>query len=302
VELITGENDKGRRLDRILRKALPDHPLPLIHRLLRQKQVLVNGTPAKAQYRLGSGDIINIHCLKNTKKTAVLSESKIYPQIIFKNSEFLAVNKPAGISVHGPESLDTIVQSLLAGMIQPSLSFKPGPMHRLDRMSSGIVVFSVSLEGAHLFSLLLREQKIKKTYLTIVDGIVEKEELWKDYLFRDCEKKKTFVSQVNSQNSKIAITKIKPLFSSGSYSLIIAEIVTGRTHQIRAQAAFHGHPLTGDIKYGSKSNAKKSDFFLHAWKLEFLDYSFKAPLPLSFNKKIKELFKDLDMDTYCIPD
>jgi 23S rRNA pseudouridine955/2504/2580 synthase len=303
MELITGENDKDRRLDRILRKALPDYPLPLIHKLLRQKKVLVNGKPGKADDRLDIG--IKILIQKEFTRTAKqrfegsteeekevnLSELNI----LWENQDLIAVNKPVGLSVHGTDSLDSIVQSYLADKLPPSLSFKPGPLHRLDKPSSGIVVFSKSLEGARLFTSLMRERKIRKTYLALVEGKIEKEEIWQDELTRDKEKKKTFIAK-KSGTGKDAITKITPLSFKDGYTLIKAEIETGRTHQIRAQAAAHGHPLVGDIKYGAKKirnkeleikNKNKVDIFLHAWKLEFLDVKIEAPL---------------HMDTNCFPD
>jgi len=285
MELVTGENDEGRRLDRILRKALPNHPLPLIHRLLRQGLVFINGKKAKAQDRVCSGAKISIPSLNDVPKIAPQSPSLPSPDIIWEGSGLIAVNKPAGLSVHGPASLDEIMRSFLADKITPSLSFRPGPLHRLDKPTSGIVVFSTSIEGARLFSSLMRERKVKKTYLAIVEGIVEKEEIWEDALFRDMERKKTFVSQ----EGKNAITTIKPLASKSGLSLISAQIATGRTHQIRAQAAAHGHPLAGDKKYGGRG----SGFFLHAWRIEFLEYCVEAPVPEEFGKKAEEVFGNI---------
>jgi 23S rRNA pseudouridine955/2504/2580 synthase len=290
MELITGENDKGRRLDRILRKALPEYPLPLIHRLLRQKRIFINGKPGKAQDRLECNVKISIPSLSGEIK---LKPQSIYTpslDIIWEGLGLLAVNKPCGLVVHGPCSLDTIVNSYLADKLPPSLSFKPGPLHRLDKPSSGIIVFSTSIEGARIFSSLLHEQKIKKTYLAIIEGILEKEVIWQDSLIRDSQKKKTFVSENGGKN---ALTKTTPLAVKDNYTLIKAEILTGRTHQIRAQAAANGHPLAGDTKYGGKNtvNGKKTNIFLHAWKLEFLEYKIEAPLPQDFKKKTEELFK-----------
>ncbi|MCL2721473.1 MAG: RluA family pseudouridine synthase [Treponema sp.] len=279
MELITGENDEGRRLDRILRKALPDHPLPLIHKLLRKGQVLLDGRPAKAQDRVNLGVKISIPSFKKAKPdlTDKPAASLASPDIIWQENGLLAVNKPPGISVHGPNSLDSMVQLFLKDKLPASLSFKPGPLHRLDKPTSGIVIFSSSLEGARLFSSLMRERKVRKTYLAVVEGIIKKEEIWQDDLIRDKEMKKTFIDK-NKTSGKTALTSVKPLVVKDNYTLIEAEILTGRTHQIRAQAAFHGHPIAGDKKYGGYSN-KNGYFFLHAWKLEFLNFSIKAPLP-----------------------
>jgi len=334
MELITGENDCGRRLDRILRKALPDLPLALIHRLLRQGQVFVAGKAAKAQDRLENAVIISIPSLKNDQKSMKTSinskknkankgiieqkqvkSTKNLPslEIIWEGSGLLAVNKPVGLTVHGPESLDTMVQSYLDGKLPSSLSFRPGPLHRLDKPSSGIVVFSTSLDGARQFTSLLREQKVRKTYLAIVEGTVEKEEFWEDELFRDKEKKKTFVKKrcqapfekggqkgchaPFSAPFLSAITKVTPLAVQGELSLIRAEIATGRTHQIRAQAAAHGFPLTGDLKYKEQRGINRErgkgvdvEFFLHAQRLEFLDILIEAPLPEKFRDKAECFF------------
>jgi len=301
MELITGENDRGRRLDRILRKALPDHPLPLLHRLLRQGKVLVDGKRAKAQDRLEIGAKISIP-LKEAEKSSISERSTVRipsPEIIWQDCGLLAVNKPAGLAVHGPTDdqaspgLDTMVRSFLAEKLPVSLSFRPGPLHRLDKPSSGIVIFSTSIEGARLFSSLMRERKVRKTYIAIVEGNVEKEEIWEDLLVRDKDKKKTFISKAVSGGGKNAITKVKPLATASvkgtQYSLVTAEIATGRTHQIRAQAASRRHPLMGDRKYGGHG---KDGFFLHAWKIEFLSFSIEAPLPQAFKEKAEEIFEN----------
>ena len=299
MELITGENDKGRRLDRILRKALPDYPLPLIHKYLRLGLVMVNGNRGEAQDRVDSGAKIEIpsfktaHYKKNSGEKA--SHFNSPPDIIWENCGLLAVNKPAGLAVHGPNSLDVMVRSFLAGKLPQSLSFKPGPLHRLDKPSSGIVIFSASLEGARLFSSLLQDRKVKKAYLAIVNGTAENEEIWQDCLVRNSDRRKTYTSC--EAFGKEAVTKITPLAADGRHSLIRAEIITGRTHQIRAQAAAHGYPLLGDVKYGAASgkkqrtnkNGQKADFFLHAWKMEFLEYSIEAPLPSAFTKALVNL-------------
>jgi len=306
MELITGLNDNGRRLDRILRKALADHPLSLIYRLLREGQVLVDGKPAKGQERINSGVKISIPSLNDVQKPKLPpahSHKLPPPEIIWEGPGLIAVNKPAGLTVHGPDSLDTIVQSYLTDKLTHSLSFKPGPLHRLDKPSSGIVVFSTSLEGARLFTSLMKElsesqdssaPKVRKTYLAIVEGSLNNEEIWKDELIRDKEKKKTFVTErCDSEIGKTAVTKVTPLETKGGYSLIQAEITTGRTHQIRVQAAAHGYPLLGDVKYKEQrieQKGNKVDFFLHAWKLEFLEYSIEAPLPEVFKDKIEALF------------
>ena len=313
MELRTGENDSGRRLDRVLRKALRNYPLPLLYRFLRQGLVLVDGKPAKAQDRLSCGAVISIPSLKNGAAKSNVAESNAHspappgrlvqaPDILWQGQGLLAVNKPVGLPVHGPDSLDTIIRSYLAEKLPASLSFTPGPLHRLDKPSSGIVVFSTSIEGARHFSRLLREHKVRKTYLALVEGVIENEEIWQDELVRNKNLKKTFVAdrkagvyagenacEYADENAKTAITRVRPLALYGKNCLVMAEISTGRTHQIRAQAAAHGRPLAGDRKYGGKSldpPHSGAGFFLHAWKMEFQGIFIEAPVPPAFREMI----------------
>jgi 23S rRNA pseudouridine955/2504/2580 synthase len=338
IELTASKDDNGRRLDRILRKALPELSLSLIHRLLRQKKILVDNKPATPNHRIEQGMVIKVnapatHISEQVNKTIVNHKYKqvngktlrLQPPttdprspvpILWQGSGIIVFNKPQGLSTHGPQSLDSIVSAWLAaggaGPLPRSLSFKPGPLHRLDKPTSGVIAFSQTLEGAKLFSTLLRERKLEKTYIAIVEGNIEQEESWQDTLTHDKNAHKTFVKtkpqggkatypnpRPRTPDPKEALTTIKPLASNGKYSLIEARINTGRHHQIRAQAASHGHPLAGDIKYSGKQlpgQSRGGGFFLHAWKIRFTEcpngfpQEIIAPLPEEFQAKIEALF------------
>jgi 23S rRNA pseudouridine955/2504/2580 synthase len=301
MELTTGNDDADRRLDRILRKALPDYPLSLIHRLLRQGRVLVNGKAGHSADRIPAGAVITVAAqpMPRTERPPPAAGGRLpeLPPILLRGEGLLIFNKPAGLAVHGPQSLDTLVQAYLAGRLPPSLSFRPGPLHRLDRPSSGVIVFSTDLEGARRFSTLMREGRLRKRYLAIVEGRIEHREMWRDELIRDSALRKTFAAGGGKTMS--AITRVRPLAANAAYTLILAEIDTGRTHQIRAQAAAHGHPLAGDVKYGGRAAERGGGFFLHAWKLEqegpvqdehALRLDVTAPPPPAFLERIRELF------------
>ncbi|GHU65765.1 RNA pseudouridine synthase [Spirochaetia bacterium] len=317
--LIAAADDDGRRLDRILRKALPHLPLSALHKLLRKGRVLVNGKKARPETRVNSGETISIEGFAmedtaegenkpNPPQTAIQPPAirAAIPKldILYENEGLLILNKPAGLAAHGENSLEEQVLSYLMPKIPPSLSFKPGPLHRLDKPSSGIITFSTSLEGARNFSALIRERKIKKLYIAIVDGsISEKSLTWEDDLVRDKDEKKTYIAGDDAKKSQRALTLITPLGFAQNHTLILAEIETGRTHQIRAQAAAHGHPLSGDKKYGGRAfpGSRGCGFFLHAWILEFREIrenpkdirglqKIQAPLPENFCNKISELF------------
>ena len=320
LRLETGEDDAGRRLDRILRKALPDHSLSLIHRLLRQGKIRVNGKPARLETKVLAGSVIQVETLAEPQKRLGHSPQNnggvlpALPEMLAKGSGIVFFNKPAGLASHGAESLDAIVKARYAARPpSPSLSFKPGPLHRLDRPTSGVIAFSESLAGARLFTELLRERRIAKTYLAIVEGRVAASEAltWRDVLLRDKSARKTFVEEAGGDAKppappKAAETEIRVLARGDCHTLIEARIVTGRTHQIRAQAAARGHPLAGDAKYGGHlaKGRPGGEFFLHAWKIEFdrdivgLPRIFLAPPPEPFAARILDLFGRSPETTY----
>jgi 23S rRNA pseudouridine955/2504/2580 synthase len=320
IEMTAAADDNGRRLDRLLRKALPELPLSAVHRLLRKGRVLVNGVPAQAPDRIPEGARIRIldgpDNAPRRDRRKLLPEkagpppagqsqtpsspptsgwSQTPPDILWEGAGLLVVNKDAGVAVHGEDSLESRVRSYLAGRIPPSLSFKPGPLHRLDKPTSGLIVFSSSLEGARYFSALIREGRVKKRYLALVDGFLGEPEIWEDTLLRDESRRKTLSVPEGGPETRKARTRVFPLAAAPAHTLIMAEIDTGRTHQIRAQAEAHGHPLTGDRKYGG--SPRREGLLLHARTLEFPlpegDAPVKrvsAPVPEAFRRGIALLF------------
>jgi 23S rRNA pseudouridine955/2504/2580 synthase len=295
IELKAGPDDEGRRLDRVLRKALPDYSLSLIHRLLRQGKARLGGKPAGPADRVHDNDVIQLVIQNSVPPTPLPAASQtaeaVLPEILWRKSGIIVFNKPSGLATHGESSLDILVKAWLGDKLPPSLSFKPGSLHRLDKPTSGIIAFSETLEGARLFSRLLREHKLVKTYLAIVEGRISGEQTWQDSLVRDKSARKTFARDTAA--AKDALTRVKSLSAGESCTLIEACIVTGRTHQIRSQAASNGHPLAGDRKYGGHG---KDGFFLHAWKMEQGEGTegilppLVAPLPEPFLSRISTLF------------
>jgi 23S rRNA pseudouridine955/2504/2580 synthase len=310
LDLTVMPDDSGRRLDRVLRKALRNRPLSAIHRMLRKGEVKIDGKTAGPEYRVSAGQIIKIkkgieQKQRKTESEPVENELPKKPQleIIFEGEGLLIINKPSGLPVHGmgrsgKQSLDDLVRSYLKPKLSPSLSFRPGPLHRLDLQRSGLIAFSTNLEGARAFSSLLRERKIKKYYLALVKGEIKESEIWQDELVRDRGMKKTFNAvdqEGQSAVSKTALTRVSPVYGNGSSTLILAEIETGRTHQIRAQAAVRGHPLLGDKKYSG--NFLSGGFLLHAWRMKIpaekesvTPQIIEAPLPEYFERTLREKF------------
>jgi 23S rRNA pseudouridine955/2504/2580 synthase len=303
-DLHAGPDDDGRRLDRIIRRVFPELPLSRVYRLFRQKRVLVNGEPGGADCRIAAGSVIRVMVddaasPADTSK-APARRSPALPGLIREEGGLIFINKPPGIATHGPGSLDTLVQDYLAPKRSPSLSFRPGPLHRLDKPASGLIVFSASLEGARQFSALLREGRLIKRYLALADGSISEPAYWEDALLRDRTARKTLVFPAGGgadtgEPAKPARTRVFPLARNARYTLLMLEIGTGRTHQIRAQAAFHGHPLAGDGKYGGSRQAE--GLLLHSWSIEFPQTDgterknrITAPVHEVFSRRIRNIF------------
>ena len=287
LEFTAGPDDDERRLDRFLRKALPALPLSLLHRLLRTGRVLVDGKRGAAAERVRTGAVIVVRGASGAetpgpdaarRDAAPASASAFALSPLWESADLLALNKPAGIAVHGPISLEDLARSYLAGKRPPSSSFRPGPLHRLDRPTTGVIVFSASLRGARFFSRLLQTRRIGKKYLAIAEGTMTEAEIWEEILVHEKERRKSRVANgpvpgtaEGGAAGKSAVTRAFPLVSGKGRTLLLVETGTGRTHQIRAQAAFHGRPLVGDRKYGGAFHAE--GLFLHAAALEFPDFT-----------------------------
>ena len=319
-------NDEGRRLDRLLRIILKDMPLSVLHKALRKGDIRVNGLRRTPDYRCREGDTIEYsrYFMPPVDPETRLPETRTIPDpgarrssesglsIILETSDLLFLDKPAGLLVHGGgESLDALVRMYLSGKLPASLAFTPGPLHRLDRNTSGLIAFSRSLAGAKVFSAALRRGSIHKTYLAILEGRLDGAEFWRDSLSRDSSLRRSFVDSVRASaekpgeaaGTKEAITEIHPVASNGTITLAAIRLLTGRTHQIRAQAAHHGHPLLGDAKYGG--TRCDQPYYLHAWKLAFderlfpdLPQALSAPFPSHFGKKILSSFSNPEKEVY----
>lgn len=281
-EFEAGPDDEGRRIDRLLRRLLPEAPLSELYRALRTGAVRLGGKKVGPATRVSAADRLSVDEALLTAVPDSRAESPEPPPppaaparapkppspplVLLETPDLLFVSKPRGMLSHGPGGLDLFLRERYRAEMAASLAFVPGPLHRLDRNTSGIVVCSRSLEGARRFSALLREGGLRKSYLALLQGLCEEEEIWEDRLLRDGETK---ISRVAAEagSGREARSRLRPLLSREGLSLALVEIETGRTHQIRAQAAAHGHPLAGDRKYGGR--AIEGGPFLHAWRLEF---------------------------------
>lgn len=283
TDIKTGSDDYQRRLDKILKKIFKNSSLSEIYSFIRKGLVKVNGKKSKPEYKIESDDILNIASfLLEKNQNSEKKENFTLPyKIIFKTPDIIFIEKPYDTKVHGEKSsIDSDIKKFYASTKNSSsISFTPGPLHRLDRKTTGIIAFSWSLKGAKWFSENISNHTIKKSYIAVVQGNLKSEEIWEDFINQDEKLKKSNFYTVQISKTKISdefkktVTKAVPLehkkIFANDITIVKFFIQTGRTHQIRSQTAFHGFPLLGDTAYGGKKIVSNRDFFLHAEKLLF---------------------------------
>ena len=229
---------------------------------------------------------------------------------VFENEHILILNKPYNLNVHNDShSLDAIVQDYFHDTRENnSLSFKPGPLHRLDKKTTGLVAFSMSIQGARWFCKNIENHKIQKIYYAVMEGKIENAEQWDDFIENKYENHNNFYKvtafsekNLNNNNAKNASMQVFPLangkFDGKDVTFVKIILKTGRKHQIRCQSALHSFPLLGDSIYGSKKNLQKlgfkQDFFLQAAELIIPPNPINLPshIKIPLNKEFISLLK-----------
>ena len=282
----TGKDDIGRRLDKVIKIFLPTIPLSNLYQSLRKNLIKVNGKKQKPDYKIAADDVLSIadvllkqYSVQNKAdfvKASAENSINIKNLIVFENENILILNKPAGINVQKAKKDEVSLAEFVTQYYEntrgkQSISFKPGPLHRIDKQTSGLICFSMSLEGARWFTEQMKEHQIKKMYSATVEGIVSQSQTWTDYIIKEDETGDDFhtvkvlsgLEKAIPQSAKECITTIIPVetFTKDGFDFTKCDfqIETGRQHQIRAQSAFHGHPLAGDTAYGAHASTFKFD-------------------------------------------
>ncbi len=287
-----GKNDAGQRLDRWLGKTLPLLPGPLAQKYIRLKRVKVNGKAAKRDYRLVQGDLVELYINDEffdtpTEDNAFLSIFSPQLDIVYEDENLILCNKRPGLLCHPDqgEYVSTLITHIQAYLYQKKEwsprwenAFAPALCNRIDRNTGGIVIAAKNAETLRVMNQKIKDREIEKYYLCVVSGTPKpKQGRLEDFLLKDEAKKQVSVHARPVPGGRSAVTEYRTLASAGPLSLVECRLITGRTHQIRAQMAHAGHPLLGDGKYGDGRLNRRYERSMQALWSYKLVFSFTTP-------------------------
>lgn len=318
-EITIDKNENEQRLDRFLKKYLAEAPQGFVYKMIRKKNVKLNGAKVQPETTIYEGDKIQLYLSDETIDKFIAKKeeirSKIIPNIIYEDNNIILINKPIGILSHGAskEFEENIVDSMVSYLIQkgdfvPRIqkTFTPSICNRLDRNTSGIIIGAKNYEALKTINEAMKNSKIRRFYKTIVKGNIKKEFMAEGFLSKDEERNRVTIYRDDVDGAKKIETVIKPLKNNKGYSLLEIELITGRTHQIRGHLSSLGYPVIGDRKYGDSDINKKfkekyslENQWLHGYKIEFnglqdeLQYLNGKIFTSEVEGKVGEIEKDL---------
>lgn len=317
-------NEAGQRLDKLLGKYLNQAGKGFLYKMMRKKNITLNGKKCSGDERLSEGDEIRLFLSDETIEkfsSASAGESrrsqsgvrKPCLDIIYEDSHILIVNKPAGMLSQKAKPEDMSLNEHILNYLIDSghlpitqlRTFKPSICNRLDRNTSGLVTAGVSLAGLQIMNGVFKDRSLHKYYRCLVKGQVKEKQLIAGFLKKDEAANTVTVYPTEAECSVPILTEYVPISGNGRITLLQVTLITGRSHQIRAHLASIGHPILGDSKYGDprlndemREKYKIRSQLLHSWKLELpedlpepLHYLsgkvFMAPVPGHFQRVMK---------------
>ena len=292
--ITVNKNDAGQRADKFLTKMFPELPQSAMYKAFRQKDIKLSGKRCDISTRLSEGDVLTVY-IKDELLGEKSEDEYRYDflragselTIAYEDENLLIADKKPGLIVHQDENYQS---DTLIGRIQRYLyekgefdpeneqTFTPALVNRIDRNTGGLVIAAKNAAALRILNEKMKSHEIRKTYLCIVCGIPEeKEATLTGYLEKNESQNRVYIDKKPQKNSKTIITKYKVVATLPQYSLLEVELLTGRTHQIRAHLASIGHPLLGDGKYGTNKANRGSGFSKQALYSCRLVFDFTSP-------------------------
>ena len=308
-ELDITHNEANQRIDRFLKKYMSEASTGYLYKMLRKKRIKVNGAKVQPDYILNIGDKIQLYLSEDTmrkfQKKPSLTFAKGQLNIVYEDCNILLLNKPKNLLVHGDnrENVHTLINQVhsylyLQGDYDPEKenTFAPACCNRLDRNTSGIMIIAKNFPTLQEINKMIKENNVIKKYRALVKGEIKDAKELKGFWVKDSSTNKVEIIHHKTKDAKFIHTKYKPIESNHEYTLLEIDLITGRSHQIRAHLASEGFPIIGDMKYGIRKINRTfynqyhlNSQFLHAYSLkfqncpEFLSYlenrMFEAELP-----------------------
>lgn len=310
-EIIIKKEEENQRLDKFLFKLLNDAPKTFVYKMLRKKNIKLNGLKAAGSEILACGDVLNLYFSDETiskfssEKEVNFSAGNL--EIVYEDDNILAINKPKGVLSHPDNGeKNSVVDQVLLYLhkkgeydVSANSTFTPGIVNRLDRNTTGLMLAGKNLAALQGLNGLFREkEEIEKYYLAIVKGNVQKAGKLTGYHVKNAENNKVFIHGNPVEGSSFVNTEYEPVFSCETASFIRIKLITGKSHQIRAHLSHVGNPILGDNKYGSLSFNKKYKIYtqlLHSEKIVFKtsylsEKNIQASLPSEFKNIANQIF------------
>ncbi len=298
-EFIIQKNEENQRFDKYLKKLLPNASTSFLYKMMRKKNIVINKKKVEGNEKLKAGDVVSIFLsdetfdkfhvnLEELKKEydALKSLNLKGLKVVFEDDEMIVADKPYNMLSQKASGKDLSANEYLLGYMinkgelsfEEFQTFKPSVVNRLDRNTTGLLLFGKTLNALQQLGEGIRERSIEKYYRAIVAGELKDELELKGYLLKDEKTNKVSFHKEQVEGSDYIETGVKPLVSKNGLTLVEIHLVTGKTHQIRLHLSTIGHPILGDMKYGDEKINKKyyeshkvNHQLLHAYRLEFPD-------------------------------
>ena len=315
-EFIIQKNEENQRFDKYLKKLLPNATTSFLYKMMRKKNIVINKKKVEGNEKLKAGDVVSIFLSDETfekfhmnleelkKEYDVLKSLTLKGlKVVYEDGEMIVADKPYNMLSQKASEKDLSANEYLLGYMinkdelsfEEFQTFKPSVVNRLDRNTTGLLLFGKTLNALQQLGEGIRERSIEKYYRAIVAGELKEELELKGYLLKDEKTNKVSYHKEQVEGSDYIETGVKPIQSRNGLTLVEIHLVTGKTHQIRLHLSTIGHPILGDMKYGDEKINKKyydshkvNHQLLHAYRLEFPDGKIVTAEPaVVFEKLLK---------------